>query len=154
MWSESVSCSVAPTLCDPMDCSPPGSSVHEIFFLARILEGVAISFSRGSSQPRDRTWVSCIAGEFFTISITREAQLGLKTSLSNSHFPSLRRSTSPNTQLCSYSHWGIPFLYALALFFSKKQLPGGPGAKTQCSQCRSIWSHMPQLKIKDSKCCN
>ena len=50
-----------PTLCDPMDCSPPGSSVHEIF-QARILEWVAISFSRGSSQPRDRTRVSCTAG--------------------------------------------------------------------------------------------
>ena len=42
-----------------------GSSVHEIL-QARILERVAISFSRGSSQPRDRTRVSCIAGEFFT----------------------------------------------------------------------------------------
>ena len=41
-----------PTLCDLMDCNPPGSSVHEIF-QARILEWVAISFSRGSSQPRD-----------------------------------------------------------------------------------------------------
>ena len=39
------------TLCNPMDCSPPDSSVHEIF-QARILEWVAISFSRGSSQPR------------------------------------------------------------------------------------------------------
>ena len=46
-----------PTLCDPVDCSPPGSSVHEIF-QARVLEWVAISYSRGSSQPRDRTWVS------------------------------------------------------------------------------------------------
>ena len=46
-----------PTLCDPMDCSPPGSSVHEIF-QARILEWVDISFSRRSSQPRDRTWGS------------------------------------------------------------------------------------------------
>ena len=54
-----------PTLCDPMDCNPPGSSVHEIF-QARILEWVAISFSRGSSQPRDRTQVSCTAGRFFT----------------------------------------------------------------------------------------
>ena len=53
------------TLCDPMDCSPPGSSVHEIF-QTRILEWVAISFSRGSSQPRDRTRVSCTAGRFFT----------------------------------------------------------------------------------------
>ena len=40
-----------PTLCDPMDCSPPGSSVHGPF-QARILEWVAIYFSRGSSQPR------------------------------------------------------------------------------------------------------
>ena len=54
------------TLCDPMDCSPPGSSVHRIL-QARILEWVAIPFSRGSSQPRDRTQVSCIAGRFFTI---------------------------------------------------------------------------------------
>ena len=49
------------TLCDPMDCSPPGSSVHKIF-QARILEWVATSFSRASSQPRDRTLVSCTAG--------------------------------------------------------------------------------------------
>ena len=45
---------------DPMDCSRPGSSVHGIF-QARILEWVAISFSRGTSQPRDRTWVSCVS---------------------------------------------------------------------------------------------
>ena len=60
------------TLCDPMDCSPPGSSVHGIL-QARILEWVAIPFSRGSSQPRDGTQVSCIAGRFFTIWATREA---------------------------------------------------------------------------------
>jgi len=48
-----------------MDCSSPGSSVHGIS-QARILEWVAISFSRGSSQPRDQTHISCIAGEFFT----------------------------------------------------------------------------------------
>ena len=47
------------TLCDPMDCSPPGSSVHGIL-QARILEWVAISFSRGSSHPRARTQVSYI----------------------------------------------------------------------------------------------
>ena len=61
------------TLCDPMDCSLPGSSVHEIF-QARILEWVAISFSRGSSRPRDQTWVSHIAGRFFTIWAVREAK--------------------------------------------------------------------------------
>ena len=52
-------------LCDPMGCSPPGSSVHGIF-QARILEWVAISFSRGSSRPRDQTWLSCIASRCFT----------------------------------------------------------------------------------------
>ena len=54
-----------PTLCDPMDCSPPDSSVHGILQV-RILEWVAIPFSRGSSQPGDRIWVSCTAGRFFT----------------------------------------------------------------------------------------
>ena len=53
-------------LCNPMDCSPPGSSVHGIL-QARILEWAAISSSRGSSQPRDRTQVACMAGGFFII---------------------------------------------------------------------------------------
>ena len=57
--------------CDPMDCSPPGLSVSGIL-QARILEWVAIPFFRGSSWPRDWTWVSCIAGEFFTTWATRE----------------------------------------------------------------------------------
>ena len=59
------------TLCDPMDCSPPGSSVHGIF-QAWILEWVAISFSRGSSQHRDQTQVSCIVGRRFTVQATRK----------------------------------------------------------------------------------
>ena len=53
-------------LCDTMDCSPPGSSVHGIL-QARILEWVAVPFSRGSSGPRDQTWVSKIAGRFFAV---------------------------------------------------------------------------------------
>ena len=60
------------TLCDPMDGNLPGSVVHGIF-QARILEWAAISFSRGSSQPRDRTWISCIADRRFTVWATREA---------------------------------------------------------------------------------
>ena len=63
---------LCPTLCDPMDCRPPGSSVHGIL-QARILEWVAIPFSRGSSQPRDGTWVSSIAGRFFTFWAAKEA---------------------------------------------------------------------------------
>ena len=54
------------TLCDPMDCCPPGSSVHEIL-QARILEWVAMPSSRGASQPKDQTQVSHIASRFFTI---------------------------------------------------------------------------------------
>ena len=54
------------TLCDPMDCSSPGFSVHRILQI-RILEWVPILFSRGSSQPRDQTHVSFNADRFFTI---------------------------------------------------------------------------------------
>ena len=53
-----------PILCYPMDCSPAGSSVHGII-QAKILEWVAIPFSRGSFQHRDRTWVSCIADSVY-----------------------------------------------------------------------------------------
>ena len=71
IWPSSYmhcACSVTklcPTLCDPIDCSPPGSTVHGIL-QARILEWVVMPFSRGSSQPRDRTPASCIAGRFLT----------------------------------------------------------------------------------------
>ena len=63
-WSEvAQSCR---TLCGSMDCSPTGYSVHGIF-QARVLEWGAISFSRGSSRPRDRTPVSCIVGRYVTV---------------------------------------------------------------------------------------
>ena len=62
------------TVCDPMDHSLPGSFVHGIL-KARILEWVAIPFSSGTSQPRDQTPVSCIAGRFFAIWATREILL-------------------------------------------------------------------------------
>ena len=64
-----VPCLVAqlsPTPCDSTDCSPPVFSVHRIL-QARILEWVAMPSSRGSSQPREGTQVSCIAGGFFTV---------------------------------------------------------------------------------------
>ena len=61
-----------PTLCGPMDYSPPGSSVHGIL-QARTLERVAISSFRGFPWPRYWTQVSCIAGTFFTVWLTREA---------------------------------------------------------------------------------
>ena len=90
-WTEVAhSC---PTLCDPMDYRLPGFSVHGIL-RARTLEWVAISFSRGSSQPRDRTQVSCIAGRRFILWVTREDYN--KYAFTNCVFPptfSIRLST-------------------------------------------------------------
>ena len=73
-WIVYESHSSCPTLCNSMDCSPPGNSIHGIF-QTRILEWVAISICRGSSQPRDQTQVSPIAGRLFTIWATKEARL-------------------------------------------------------------------------------
>ena len=71
--SESEVTQSCPTLWDPMNSSLPGSSLHGIF-QARVLEWVAISFSRGSSRPRDWIWVSCIVGGRFTVWATREVK--------------------------------------------------------------------------------
>ena len=65
------------TLCDPMDCSLPGSSIPGIL-QARILKWIAMPSSSGSSQPRDRTQVFYIAGRFFTIWATREAHFSTR----------------------------------------------------------------------------
>jgi len=86
------------TLCDPMDCSPPGSSVHGIL-QARILEWVAMPSSTGSSRPRDRTRVSCVsctAGRFFT------AEALGKTTLYQQEFTKER---SVRSQLHPVQHW-------------------------------------------------
>ena len=73
-WVSEVAQS-CPTLCDPMDSSLSGASVHGIF-QARVLQWIAISFSRGSSGLRNRTRVSRIAGRRFTVWATREAHYG------------------------------------------------------------------------------
>ena len=80
------------TLCDCLDYSPPGASVHEIS-QARILVWVAISFSRGSSQPRGWTQVSRIAGEFFTNWATRDPRI-----LEWVAYPFSSRSSRPRNQ--------------------------------------------------------
>ena len=72
--SESEGAQSCPTLCDPIDCSLPVSCVHGIF-QAIVLEWGAISFSRGSSQPRARTQVSCIIDRRLTIWATREVSV-------------------------------------------------------------------------------
>ena len=116
--------------CDPMDCIPPGSSVHGIL-QARILEWVAISFSRGSSRPRNssqdfsrsrnQTQVSCIAGRFSTDWATREALRTIPPGRSKAlhhmlwkHFfkKAVPPSTvSPNVMVILFLFWG----YILAL---------------------------------------
>ena len=112
-WNRSVVCFVCvlvsqscPTLCDPMDCSLPGSSVRGIL-QARILEWVAVPFCRGSSLPRDQTQVSCIAGRFFTIlSYPGSSKFGLRW----------------NSWLALRSHvgWNIYLYVELPLWFKAK----------------------------------
>ena len=100
-WSEVAQ--LCPTLCDPMDCNLPGSSVHGIF-QARILEWVAISFSRGSSRPRDRTQVSCLVGRRFTIWA--------------------RPSLGAYSNSCPLSHWCHPtILSSVTPFFCLQSFP-------------------------------
>ena len=72
LWSEvAQSC---PTLCDPMDYSLPGFSIHRIF-QARVLEWVAISFTRGSTWHKDQIWVSRIAGRGVTLRATMSSHM-------------------------------------------------------------------------------
>ena len=104
-----------PTLWDPMNCSPPGSSVHGIS-QARILECIAISSSRGSSWPRDWTGISCnsfIAGRIFPRWATRKALLHTLLLLSRIRLHELQQarlpcpSLSPGvcSNLCPLSQW-------------------------------------------------
>ena len=93
-------CSVMPDSLWPMNCSPPGSSVHGIL-PARILKWVAISFSGGSSPPRDRTHISRIAGRHFSLWATREALRKWEST------PGLLPGKSHGQRsLVGYSPWG------------------------------------------------
>ena len=113
---------MCPILCNPMVYSPLGSFVHGIL-QRRVLERVAIPFSRGSSWPGDRTWVSCTAGRFFTLWATGEAHCLLYKSLflriSFVHFWSYRKKegqitySSPAFPLTSSK----PHPYRKGIFF-------------------------------------
>jgi len=109
-WKSAVLCWGAqscPVLCDPVDCSPPGSSVHGIL-QASILEWIAMPSSRGPSWPRDQTQVSCIAGGFFTILATREALPPQKKKVQ-----SLQREVK----------WGLPApVCSLCLYVNRSKL--------------------------------
>ena len=100
---------LCPTLCYPMDGRLPGSSVHRIF-QTRILEWVAISFSRGSSWPRDWIRVSCLVGRFFTAEL-----LGKPSGKASTH---LKKLALP---------WLISWPNSLRLF--PLGFPGGSDSK-------------------------
>ena len=89
-----------PTLWDPMGCSSPGSPVHGVF-QARILEWVAISFSGGSSWPRDWTQVSLIASRFFLVWATRETLFCKQSYKGPRKLTQTRIPTAPITGLFS-----------------------------------------------------
>ena len=89
LWCVKVKVKVAQscqTPWDPMDCSPPGSSVHEIL-KARTLECVAVPFSRGSSRPRDLTWVSCSAGRLYYLNHQGSPLVSIKVIHSSAYLP-------------------------------------------------------------------
>ena len=124
-WNE-VS-QLCPTLCNPMDYSLPGSSVLGIL-QARVLEWITFPFSRESSQPRDWTWVSCIAGGFFTIWVTREApmcvSICLKIVFKAKNNLSFRLSSKQCKEL---EKWGAE----------------------QCSEHNSLWSKILSFPITE-----
>ena len=108
------------TLCDPLDCSPPGSSVHGIL-QARILDWVAFPFSRGSSWPKRQTCDSCIAGRFFTIWAVREAHVYMCISVCVYMYTFLppdlkrRKQWSPETGMVYLRIWAVMTYYLLFL---------------------------------------
>ena len=112
--------------CESMDSSLPGSSVHGILQV-RILEWVAISFSRGSSQPRNRTRVSCIAGRFFTTRATKEAPWDLPNPGTEPGFPILQADS------LSVIHKGSPRrLEWVAYPFSSRSSRPGNQTRVSC----------------------
>ena len=110
------------TVYKTMDCSPPDSSVREIL-QARILEWIAIPFSRGSSWPRDRTWISHIAGRFFTIWTINSVQFGgsvMSSSWWLQHTRPLCPSPTPGaySNPCPSSRWCHPTTLTSIIPFS------------------------------------
>ena len=106
---------MGPTLCNPMGCSLPGSSVHGVL-QASILKWVAILFSRASSQPKDQSQVSCTAGRFFTTEPC--GKLFLEVCCVLSRFGRVQSLTTPwtvarqaplSTGFSKQEHWnGLP----------------------------------------------
>ena len=109
-WSEVAQLCL--TLCYPMDCSLLGPSIHGIF-QARVLEWFVISFSRGSSQPRDRTQVSCIVGRHFSVWATREAKLYYPLPCFILHF---------KAKLACYSRYLLTSYFCIPVPYNEKDI--------------------------------
>ena len=126
---KSESCSVVSDFCDPLDCSLPGSSGHEIF-QARILKWVAISFSRRSSQPRDWTQVSHIVGRSFTVSLEEDGKCLCCSVVENALEVKWSRSVMSNSffffhvQLVA-SPWTVAHYAPLSMGFSRQEYWSG-----------------------------
>ena len=134
-----------PAVCNPMDCSLPGSSVHGIL-QARILEWVAISSSRGSSWPREWTRVSCSAGRFFTV----EESVALCSGSSKATglvYLTLSWGLKEETRLlAAFSQYAIgdDLFLMMARSMPFGTLDGGvwnlqPRGLSMCSRCPNLW---------------
>ena len=119
-WSEVAQ--PCPTLCNPVDCCLPGFSIHGIF-QARVLEWVAISFSRGSSRPRDRTWVSHIVGRRFTVWASREVHYVQRKYLNLDCYCLVSKSCwlSCNPMNCVATPWTVAFQAPLSTGFPRQE---------------------------------
>ena len=114
-----------PILCNPIDCSPPGSSIHGIS-QARILEWVAVPFSSGSSQPRDRTWASPLQADSLLVWATREASHWIEYSFCK------KRS-------CCLTHTWKAFQIVASIFSIKPIQDGFTLRHIKILKVRSLW---------------
>ena len=134
-WVSEVAQS-CPTLCDAMDCSLPGSSLHGIL-QARVLEWVAISFPRGSSWPRDRTWVSHIPGRCFKPLSHQGSPKEAPKKLQRSPNSSLNNLTFLPPHMANfYEESSLPSLFLWEhLFFNSFQYCFAPSYQLQSFLC-------------------
>ena len=146
------------TLCNPMDCNPPGSSVHGIL-QARILDWVVVSSSRGSSWPRDGTWISCIDRRifFFYHGAIWEAQ---KRRNASGELPPLSTvSGFIHAVMCSYSSFSS-LLYSILLWnrasvYCSITVHGHGGSSSVCyfkhSWCSPVCGCFSRVKTEEQR---
>ena len=146
---------LCPTLCNPIDCSLPGSSVHGILY-ARILEWIAILFSNRSSWHRDQTQVSCIAGEFFSLPHQGSPCIGIDTNTdifpdfsNEGDFPDgpVVKISPSKCRGCGLDPWsGAKVPHAVRLKKNKKQKNQDIKQKKYCNKCNKDFKNGPYKK--------